>query len=50
MDNYKVKILKQVLEELKQNEYYLCRLKGDNTNAINIEEDGIKLLIEYYSK
>ena len=50
MDDYKVKILKQMLEELKQDEYYLCRLKGDNTKSINLEEDVIKLLIEYYSK
>lgn len=50
MDNYKVGILKNILTSLQNDDFYLCRLKGDNENAINIDENAIKLLIEYYSK
>ena len=49
MDNYKVKILTEILSKINQ-EYYLCRLKGDDTASINLDEQAIKLLIEYYSK
>ena len=49
MDNYKVKILTEILNKMNQ-EYYACRLHGDDTAAINIDEQAIKLLIEYYSK
>jgi hypothetical protein len=49
MDNYKINILTEILNEMKQDDYYLCRLKGDNTNAINLDENAIMLLIEYYS-
>ena len=50
MDNYKVKVLTEMLNGIKQDNYYLCRLKGDNTNSINLDENAIMLLIEYYSK
>lgn len=50
MDGYKVNILMEILESMKQNEYYLCRLKGDSTKAINLDEEAIKLLIKHYSK
>ena len=50
MDDYKVKILTEILEAMKQDEYYIYRVKGDNTKAINIDEEAVKLLIEYYSK
>ena len=50
MDDYKVKILTKILEAMKQDEYYICRVKGDNTKAINLDEEVVKLLIEYYSK
>jgi hypothetical protein len=50
MDGYKVEILKNILKSLKNDNFYLCRLKGDNENAINLDENAIKLLIEYYSK
>ena len=29
MDDYKVKILTKILEAMKQDEYYICRVKGD---------------------
>lgn len=50
MDDYKVKLLTKILKAMKQDEYYICRVKGDNTKAINLDEEAVKLLIEYYSK
>lgn len=50
MNSYKVQVLKQILNEMKQDEYYLCKLKGDGTAPINLDEKAIKLLIEHYSK
>ena len=50
MDNYKVKVLTEMLNGMKNDEYYLCRLKGDETKSINLDENAIKLLIEYYRK
>ena len=50
MDNYKVTVLTEMLNGMKQDNYYLCRLKGDNTKSINLDENAIKILIEYYSK
>ena len=49
MDSYKVNVLTEMLAGMKQDEYYLCRLKGDDTKSINLDEEAIKLLIEYYS-
>lgn len=49
MDRYKVNVLKEMLDGMIQNEYYLCRLKGDDTKSINLDENAIKILIEYYS-
>lgn len=48
MDEYKVKILKEILEKQKTEEYYLCRLKGDDTASINLDEDALELLINHY--
>ncbi len=50
MDEYKVSVLKEMLDGMQQNEYYLCRLKGDNTKSINLDENAIKILIEFYSE
>lgn len=50
MDSYKVNILTEILNGMKKDEYYLCRLKGDDTNHINLDEEAIMLLIKYYSK
>jgi hypothetical protein len=50
MDAYKVGVLTEMLNGMKQDEYYLCRLKGDDTKSINLDEDAIKILIEHYSK
>ena len=48
-DRYKVQILNQILDGMDNDEYYLARLKGDDTNAINIDREAIELLIVFYS-
>ena len=48
MDNYKVNILTDILNAMKQDDFYLCRVKGDDTNAINLDEEAVKILIKYY--
>lgn len=50
MDTYKVNILTEILNNMQRDEYYLCRLKGDDTKSINLDEDAINILINYYSK
>ena len=50
MDGYKVEILTDILSSMQRDEFYLCRVKGDDTKAINLDENAVKLLIEYYSK
>lgn len=50
MDEYKVEVLTEMLDGMKKDEFYLCRIKGDDTKAINLDEEAVKLLIEYYSK
>jgi hypothetical protein len=50
MDEYKINVLNSILENMKKDNFYLCRVKGDEENAINIDEKAIKLLIKYYSK
>ena len=49
MDAYKVNVLTEMLNHMKHDEYYLCRLKGDDTKSINLDEEAIKILIKYYS-
>lgn len=50
MDNYKVEVLKNILNTMQKDEFYTCKVKGDDTKAINLDKGAIKLLIEYYSK
>lgn len=50
MDEYKINILNSILANIKKDPFYLCRLKGDEEPAINIDEKAIKLLIEYYKE
>ena len=50
MDGYKVEVLTDILNSMQKDEFYLCRVKGDDTKAINLDEEAVKLLIEYYSK
>ena len=45
--NYKIKTLLEMLDKVNQ-EYYLVKVKGDDTAPINLDEGAIKLLIEYY--
>lgn len=48
MDGYRVGVLKQILEGIDRDEYYLARLKGDDTKTINLEKEDIELLIKKY--
>lgn len=48
-DPYKVNILNHILECMDRDEYYLPRLKGDDTKAIYIDREAIELLIDFYS-
>lgn len=50
MDGYKVGVLENILSAMQKDEFYLCRVKGGDTKAINLDEEAVKLLIEYYSK
>ena len=50
MDDYKVEVLTDILSGMQKDEFYICRVKGDDTKAINLDEYAVKLLIEYYSK
>ncbi len=50
MYEYKLSILHDILKDMQNNDFYICRLKGDNQAAINIDENAIKLLIKYYSE
>lgn len=47
MYDYKIQILSEMLSKANQ-EYYLVRVKGDDTAPINLDEGAIKVLIEYY--
>ena len=48
-DPYKVDILNKILHGMDNDEYYLPRLKGDDTKAIYLDREAIELLIDYYS-
>lgn len=48
-DWYKVRVINECLDRMKNDEYYLARLKGDDTKAINIDVDGLMLLRMYYN-
>jgi len=45
---YRAGVLKQILKEMDRDEYYIPRLKGDDTKAINLEKEDIELLIKKY--
>lgn len=46
--DYKIQILSEMLSKANQ-EYYLVKVKGDDTAPINLDEGAIKVLIEYYN-
>lgn len=50
MNKYKVEVLTEILKNMQEDEYYQCKIKGDNTKAINLDEEAVKMLIDYYSK
>ena len=47
-DNYKKKIIEEILSAMESDEYYQARLKGDNTKSINIDREGLELLRNLY--
>jgi hypothetical protein len=48
MNEYKVKVLNQMLKESEFDPFYCFRLKGDTTKTINLDSDAIQILILYY--
>lgn len=50
MNGYKVEILWHILSAMQKDEFYTCSVRGDDTKAINLNEEAVKLLIEYYRK
>ena len=48
IDSYKSSQIEKMIESIKDDEYYLARLHGDNTKAINIDEYGLEILKAYY--
>lgn len=48
-DDYKVKIIDECLSGMEKDEYYIVRLKGDSSFAINLDKDALLLLRDYYS-
>jgi hypothetical protein len=45
---YKINVLKEIKFKLENDEWYLARLKGDDTSSINIGPGGIENLIKFY--
>jgi hypothetical protein len=50
MNKYKVEVLTEILKNMQEDEYYRCKVKGEDTKAINLNEETVKMLIDYYSK
>lgn len=48
-DPYKVNIIRENLEKMERDEYYLVQMKGDSGKAINLDETALKLLQSYYN-
>ena len=49
MDDYKVKVLEDMIKEVKSDEYALARLRSDSSATINIDLNALYLLKDYYS-
>ncbi len=47
-DPYKSEIIKEQLEKMAGNEFYLVRLQGDAGKAINLDRYALTLLQAYY--
>lgn len=48
MNEYKVKILNQMLKESEFDPFYHFNLNGTTTKTICLDKDAIKILILYY--
>lgn len=49
-DAYRVRRIKEEIEKLKTDEYYLVQLKGFTGKGINLDEGALRLLLEYYEE
>lgn len=47
-DSYKVDIICKALTEMNKDFYNVTRLKNDNTNAINLNEEVLEIIKAYY--
>lgn len=51
MDKYKVEIINKHIEAMRKDEYALTQLKGPgDARYINLDEEALQLLVDYYSK
>lgn len=48
MDKYKVDLLKNTLEQMRNDEYFIPKIRLVNDRYINLDEDAVKMLIDYY--
>ena len=48
-DNYRKNIINDCIAAMEADEYYITRLRGDDTKAINIDLEALKLLRDYYA-
>lgn len=48
-DPYNVQQLNFMLNEIREDEYALARLKSDSSKTINLDEGALNLLVDYYS-
>ncbi len=46
--DYKIAVLNEIKSKQNNDEFYLARLKGDDTNTINIDEEDVEHLIKYF--
>lgn len=47
-DSYKSNMIQTQFTEMKTDEYYIVRLKGEKGKAINLDWHALKLLQAYY--
>lgn len=47
-DSYKVQFIDSILERMKEDSYYVARVKGDDTEAIDLDEEALSLLKAFF--
>jgi len=50
MDSYKVEHLKNALKKMKEDEYFIPKIRVADDRYLDLDENAIKLLIDYYEK